>query len=80
MGMYEVTDREAPSVKPKRFGQIPRTGTAQAIDVTGSRLLLSASCERGASCSQCRDHPKTNYSVLQCTLHFLFLNHSSSPF
>lgn len=64
MGMYEVTGREALSVKPERCSQIPRTGPAQGMDVADSHLLLISSCERGASCSQYRDYPKMNDKVI----------------
>lgn len=62
--MYEVTSREALSVKPQRRSHIVRTGPAQGMDVADSHLLLFASRERGASCSQYRDHAKTNDKVI----------------
>lgn len=51
--------------------------------LAASHLLLTVSCEHGPSRSQCRLSWAQwwyHFSVLQCTLHFLFLNHSSSPF
>lgn len=49
--------------RPGHCGQVLRAGPAQGMDVPDSHLLLLllASHEHGASCSQHTDYSKTNY-------------------